>query len=406
MATVKQALEGLKVLDFSRVIAGPFMTQYLAQHGATVVRLESMKSPDPERYAMPYKDGKPGINRSGYFSRHNANKYSISLNLSHPRAKEVIERLVRWCDVVVENFAPGKMDKWGLSYQELERIKPDLIMLSSSNQGQTGPSAHVAGYGFTLTSLSGFTALTGWSDREPCQPFGGLTDFIAPCLGAIILLAALEYRRRTGKGQYLDISQYECSVFTLSPVLLDYIVNEHEWGRTGNRCQYAAPHGAYPCQEEDRWCVIAVASEEEWTAFCNVIGKPELAGDPRFSCLERRKKNEDELDAIVSQWTRARTPEEVTTMLQQAGVAAGIVQSPPDLLEDPQLRHRNHFQAIEHPELGYYNHEMPAFRLSDTPAKLSMPAPCLGQHNEYIYKEVLGMPEEQFVQLLMEGVLE
>jgi len=401
----EQVFDGLKVLDFSRVIAGPLATEYLAQLGAVVVRVESSEPLDTLRISAPYKDSKVGVDRSGYFAAYNANKYSTSLNLRHPQAMEVVRRLVKWCDVLVENFRPGTMEKFGLAYQKLKEIKPDLIMLSTSNQGQTGPQATTSGYGFTLCALGGLTNLTGWSDRGPCHPFGAFSDFITPWLSLTALIAALEYRRRTGKGQFIDVSQYECGLFPLSSILLDYAINGHEFSRQGNRCSYAAPHGAYPCQGEDSWCAIAVESESEWLAFCRAISKPELAADARFCCLEKRKGNEDELDNIVADWTRQRTAKEVMEVLQREGVAAGVVQNAADLFEDPQLKHRKHFQVLEHPEIGHHSYEMPAFRLSQTPARLSTPAPCLGQHNEYVCKELLGMSDDEFVQLLNAGVL-
>lgn len=401
----EQAFDGLKVLDFSRVIAGPLATECLAQLGAVVVRAESSESLDTLRISAPYKDGKVGVDRSGYFAAYNANKYSMSLNLKHPQAMDVVRRLVRWCDVLVENFRPGTMKKFGLAYQDLRKIKPDLIMLSTSNQGQTGTQSTTPGYGFTLCALGGLTNLTGWSDRGPCHPFGAFSDYITPWLSLAALIAALEYRRRTGKGQFLDVSQYECGLFFLSPILLDYAVNGHEFSRQGNRCSYAAPHGAYPCRGEDSWCVIAVESEPEWLAFCRAIGKPELATDARFCCLEKRKANEDELDNVVADWTRPRTAEEVMEVLQREGVAAGVVQNAADLFDDPQLRHRKHFQALEHSEIGRHSYEMPAFRLSQTPARLRAAAPCLGQHNEYVCKELLGMSDDELVQLLNDGVL-
>ena len=308
--------------------------------------------------------------------------------------------------MVVENFTPGTMEAWGIDYESLRRIKPDLIMLSTSNQGQTGPHSRHPGHGAILTSLAGFTHLTGWEDGEPCQPFGALTDFITPLLGAIALVGALEHRRRTGEGQYLDLSQYEASLLTLTPVMLDWFVNQHEAGRMGNRSPHAAPHGVYPCQGEDRWCAIAVESDEEWRALCQAIGRPELAHDPRFATIEGRQQHHDALDAIIAAWTSPRPAEEVMHTLQRHGVPAGAVHDPPHVLEDPQLRHRGHFQVLEHPIIGPQHYEVPPFRLSRTPAQLRMAAPCLGQHNEYIYREVLGIPEDEFVELLVEGVLE
>ncbi len=401
-----KALQGLKVLDFSRVIAGPLLTQNLAIHGATVVKVESVKALDTLRVSAPYKDNVIGINRSAYFTWYNADKYSLSLDLRYPKAQMLVRRLVLWCDVIVENFGPETSEKFGLTYEKLSAIKPNLIMLSSSNQGQTGPAAHSTGYGFTLAALSGFTGLTGWGDREPCQPFGAITDFVAPYLGGTALLGALEYRRRTGKGLHLDISQYESAVYLLSPVMLGYTANGHEFQRMGNRSDYAVPHGAFPCLGKDRWCVIASETEAEWQALCKAMGKPELAQDPRFSSFENRKRNEDELEKILSEWTKSTTAEEVVTVLQGAGIRAGVVQNPAELFEDPQLEHRGHYQVLEHPEIGKHHYEMPAYRLSLTPGKLSQAAPLLGQDTEYVCKKFLGMSDSEFVELLNTGVFE
>jgi benzylsuccinate CoA-transferase BbsF subunit len=402
----EQALKGVKILDFSRVIAGPLMTKYLAEHGATVVRVESRNFQDQLRISSPYAGMKPGTNRSGYFAMWNPNKYSISLNLRKPGGLDIIKRLAKWCDVVVENFAPGVMDRMGLGYEQLKEINSSIIMVSSSNQGQTGPSSKFAGLGYTLTALSGYTALTSDKDRGTTTPFNGLTDLIAPAFGATALMAALEYRERTGKGQYLDLSQYECSLYLLSPVLLDYMMTGKELRGLGNRHANAVPHGAYPCKGLDSWCVIAVETEEEWRAFCNVVAQSELLRDELFGSLEKRKENEDQLDEIISEWTKNRTPVEVMTVLQEAGIASGAVQSPADLFDDPQLKHRNHFACLDHPEIGQMSYETSPFQLTLTPGKLDRPAPCLGQDNEIVCKQFLNMEEDEINMHIINGDLE
>ncbi|MDP2916823.1 MAG: CoA transferase [Dehalococcoidia bacterium] len=402
----EQALKDLKVLDFSRVIAGPLLTQLLALHGATVVRIESNHFLDRLRISAPYAGKKMGLNRSGYFSLFNANKYSMTLNLNHRRAPELMKHLVGWCDVLVENFVPGAMEKRGFGYEDLRKIKPDLIMLSTSNQGRGGPLSRWGGYGYTLMALTGVTNLTGWEDRACSHPFGALSDMICPSLEATALLAAIEHRRRTGKGQHLDLSQFEATLFYLSPLLVDYITSGNEFTRMGNKSLCAAPHGCYPCKGEDRWCAITVENDEEWAVFCRVIGKPELVNDSRFSSFESRKANEPELNEIVSGWTRGKTDEEVMMTLQEAGIAAGVVQNPADIFKDPQLAHQGHFQMIEHPEMGYHSYEMPPFTLSATPARLNKPAPCLGQDNEYVCTKLLGLSDEEFLGLLKENVFE
>lgn len=401
-----QAFEGLKVLEFSTAVTGPLVTKYLAEHGATVVRVESRRKPDILRISAPYKDGRVGWDTSAYFTIYNPNKFSINLNLQQSEGVEVAKRLVHWCDIVVENFTPGVMEKLGLSYREMKKIKPDLIMLRSSNQGQTGPTSHVPGYGYTLSSLCGFTSLTGWNDREPCHPFGALSDLFAPGLATIVLIAALEYRRHTGKGQCLDVSQYECSLYLLSPMLLDYVVNGREFNRMGNRSYYSAPHGAYPCKGEDRWCVIACDSDEDWLALCKVIGKPELASEECFGSSESRKENEDKLDTIVAEWTKERTPEEVMVTLQEAKIAAGVVKNSAELFEDTQLHYRKYFEILKHPEIGYHSYQRSPFRLSLTPGELTRPAPCLGEHTESICRELLGMREKDFMQMMLNDTFE
>ncbi len=401
-----EALKGIKVADFSWVGVGPWTAKYLAEHGAEVVHIESSTRPDLLRTTPPYKDNIPGINRSAYFAIFNNDKYSISLNLNRPRGVEVAKKLVAWADIVIESFSPGRMKRWGLGYEELQKVNPDLIMLSTTQQGQTGPHAGHPGFGTQLVSMAGFTHLTGWIDREPSNPYGAYTDTITPRFAVAALMAALVRRRRTGKGQYLDLSQYETGIHFLAPLILDYIVNGRIAERKGNRSPAAAPHGAYPCQGEDRWCVIAVSSDEEWRNFCRAIAAPPWTQDPRFATLWGRKENEDELDKLVADWTCQFTPEEVIAILQAVGVTAGVVESCRDVHFDAQLKHRQTFPELNHPEIGRHTYNAPAFRLSETPCQLKRPAPCLGQHTEYVCTQILGMSDEEFVQLLSEGVLE
>jgi crotonobetainyl-CoA:carnitine CoA-transferase CaiB-like acyl-CoA transferase len=402
-----QALEGLKVVDFSWYIAGPSITMWLAHHGAKVIRIESLTRPDELRGIEPFKDGVAGINRSGCYANYNSNKYGMSLNLNHPKGVVVARRTIAWADVIVENFTPGTMErKWGLGYDGAKKIKPDIIMLSSSTQGQTGPEAQQAGFGLELASRSGFTHFVGWPDQEAVGVGYPYTDTVTPPVGVIAIMAALEYRRRTGKGQYIDLSQLEVGVQYLAPALLNYTVNRCEGGRIGNHHPEAAPHGAYRCQGEDRWCAVAVFKDEEWQAFCNVLGNPAWTRDSKFATGRSRKANEEELDQRVESWTSTLPPEEVMRRMQEAGIAAGVVQNGKDLIEDPQLRYRHHFWYLNHPEMGTCAYDGPPFKLSETPAELSMPAPCLGEHTEYVCTQILGMSDEEFVELLAEGVFE
>jgi len=402
----RQPLEGIKVADFTWVVTGPLITKHLADYGAEVIKIEGRSRSDIQRSTRPFKDDIPGENRSGQFNMDNTGKLSVALNLAHPEGIEVAKRFVAWADIVVENFAGGAMKRMGLGYEELKKVKPDIIMFSSSVQGQTGPYAAHSVYGWQLTPLSGLTQITGWPDREPLSPDGPYTDYPAPRFGAFAILAAIDYRRQTGKGQYIDLSQYETSEHCIAPLILDYTVNRRVANRMGNRSPYAAPHGAYRCRGGDRWCAIAVFTDEEWEIFVRVIGKPVWTKEPKFTTLLERKENEDELDKLVEAWTISYSPEEVMTKMQAAGIGAGVVATPEDLMEhDPQLRHRNYFRELGHPEVGKHRVRGPYFLLSKSPCEVRR-APLLGEHNEYVLKEIIGMSDDEIAELVIEGVVE
>lgn len=401
----KHVFEGLKAVGFVYAGVGAFVLRVLALHGATVVRVESETRPDTVRTMAPYKDNIPGLNRSYYYNFPNTDKYDLALNMKHPRKDEVTKRLVKWADVLVENFTPGVMASWDLSYKEVKKINPSIIMISLSMQGQTGPARLQGGYGALLQSLAGYPLITGWPEGLPCVIDRSYPDYISPRYGAIAVIAALLHRRRTGKGQYIDVSEYEDAIQFEIPVTLDWVVNQRIQTRMGNKCPYAAPHGAYQCKGDDRWCVIAVFSDSEWQAFCKVIGNPEWTKEARFSTLLTRKQNEDKLNQLVEEWTLNYTAEEVMNMMQQAGVKAGVVQTVEDVVEyDPQLKHRHFFWTLKHPECGETIHNRPNYILSKTPSELRMPAPLLGEHTDYVCKELLQMPEDEYVSLLLDNV--
>jgi len=245
----------------------------------------------------------------------------------------------------------------------------------------------------------------GWPDRAPSGASVPYTDRVEPWFGVVAVLAALDFRRRTGNGQYIDISQVESSLFFLSPVLLDYFVNNRVQTRRGNRSSRAAPHGAYRCRGDDRWCAIAVFTEEEWQSFCQIIGEPAWTRDPKFSNAQSRRRNSDELDRLVESWTVNYTPEQVMAVMQEKGVPAGVVQSTEDLDKDTHLRHRNYFQTVNTQEIGPYPHQRPPVVLSKTPSELQ-PAPSFGEHTEYICTKLIGFSEEQFTELMQSGVFE
>jgi benzylsuccinate CoA-transferase BbsF subunit len=396
----------VKVVEFAVFAAGPMVGKHLGEHGATVVRIESRSRPDGFRvHYPPYKDNIPGLNRTGTFAIFNDSKLGITLNLKHPEGTAVARRLVAWADVLIENFVPGVMARNGLSYEAAREIKPSLVYLSSCNMGQTGPKASQRGFGSQLTSQSGFTYLTGDPDGEPMLLFGPYIDFVAVGFGLVAVLAALDHRRRTGCGQYIDLSQYEAGLQFMAPALLHYEVNGRVMTRMGNRSWHAAPHGAYPCREEDRWCVIAVCTEEEWRAFCRTTGHPEWAEDARFASLDARKAHEDELDALIRSWTLRWSPREVMETLQAAGVRAGVVHRLSDLFADPQLAHRRVWQELPHPELERFHYMAPPYILSETPAEQHR-SPLLGEHNQRVYHDFLGLSDREIERLIAAGVID
>jgi benzylsuccinate CoA-transferase BbsF subunit len=335
----------------------------------------------------------------------NAGKLGFTVDLKHPRAMEVVARLIKWTDVVTENFAGGVLDRLGLSYEKIRDMKPNIIMLRSSIYGQTGPFASVPGYGATLTALTGLPHLTGFPDQDPQFSGFAITDFIAPRINLLAIVAALYYRRRTGEGQLIDAAQMETVLPMITPVLLEYETNGKEASRIGNRSTRAAPHNVYRCQGDERWCTITVFTDEEWQKFSQVIGRPAWTQDPEFSTLGGRLKNVTKLDKLVEKWTANHAPEEVMKLMQAAGIAAGVVQGGGDLDRDPQLRAQHFFKKLDNPGLGELSYlGMPA-QLSKTPYEVTR-APFMGEHTEYICTEVLGMSDEEFVDLMADRVLE
>ena len=402
----KQALEGVKVLDFGWIIVGGLTGKHLADHGAKVIRIESSRRPDASRADRQVSvSTATNLDDKPFYTFLNTSKLDMTIDLKHPRAMEVINRLILWADVINENFTPGTMSKLGLGYEEISRIKPDIIMVGSSVYGQTGPLAREWGMDGTGMTLSGHVHLTGWPDREPVMttsaPYG---DTVLPLFAASAIVAALDYRRRTGKGQYIDASMLEICTFKIGPALLDWQANAHLQTRMGNRVPNAAPHGVFPCAGDDRWCAIAVFHDEEWEAFCHVLGDPPWTKEPRFATVDARKQNEDELEKLVASWTEKYSAEEVMQRMQASGVAAGVVQNARDLMEnDPQLEAREFLVPLEHPVLGVFGHPTPPFKLLKTKAQVRT-SPCFGEHTEYICTQILGMSDDEFIELLQEDV--
>ncbi len=400
------ALKGMRVVELGGFAAGPVVGKNLGNYGAEVIRIESKLRLDGFRtHYPPYKDNVPGTERAGIFNFFNDGKRSVTLNLKHPRGVELARRLIADAHVVIENFTPGTIARLGLGYETLAADNPRLVMLSTCNQGQYGPHAHHAGFGSHLTSLSGFTHTLGFPDRPPVLLYGPYIDYIAVGYGTIAVLAALVRRQRTGRGAYIDLSQYETGLQLIAPTLLDLFVNGRVAERQGNRHPTAAPHGVFPCRGEDQWCALSVADDESWRCFVSALGDPEWALDPAVATAVGRKAHEDHLEQLVAAWTCERTREEVVEVLRERDVPVYPVSSMRDLLDDPQLAHRGYWQAVEHPVLGRVHVAAPPYLLTRTPPRQERAAPLLGQDNAYVFGQVLGLSETEIADLEQAGAL-
>ncbi|MCE5261966.1 MAG: CoA transferase [Deltaproteobacteria bacterium] len=403
----KMPLEGLRFIEFSWIQAGPWVGRYFANFGAEVIRIESAKRLDWARNVPGRPDAVEGRHRRGaLFTNFNCDKYGITLNLRHPKGIELARKLVSIGDIVADNFSAGFMDKIGLGYNDLIKIKPDIIQLSMPVFGKTGPRRKFGAYGNGIQATIGLNTISGFPHRPPAINIA-LPDVGAnPTHACVALLAALHYRQRTGKGQYIELPQLESSLCWMDTTVLDYTVNGRVTPRLGNRSPYAAPHGAFRCAGEDRWCAIAVTNEKQWGAFCGVMGNPAWSADPKFSSLAGRKENEDELEKVVEEWTKVRTAEDVMRLLQSQGVPAGICQTGEDLmLRDEYVKARECFKEMPYGD-GKALCENIFIGMSETPGEIRRAGPMMGQDNEHVYRNILGLSEEELNELYVEGALD
>jgi benzylsuccinate CoA-transferase BbsF subunit len=408
----KKPFEGVKVIQLCWAGVGVYTLNYLSHYGATTIRVETATRPDPVRLFAPFaptnKDGEPvGLERSAFFSiTHTAPELGISLNFKQPEAIEIFKKLVAWADVVGEGFPTGVMDKLGLDYEGLRKVNPQIIMFRTCGYGHTGPMADQPGFGSILTAVTMMDMMVGYPDRPPVPPSTYYTDQLSPMYATMSIMAALDYRRRTGKGQYIDHAQIEAGLNYMTPLILDYQANGRELDLKGNQCDYAAPHGIYRCKGDDRWVAIAVMTDEEWQSFVKAIGSPAWARAKKYATADGRVKNSDELDRRVEAWTVNHTPEQVQETLQKAGVGAGLVANAKDLDEDPQMSHYNFYRELDHPYMGRlrYYHPDP-IKLSDAEPDINRPL-LLGEHTDYVCTEILGMPRDEVERLRQKGVFD
>ncbi len=397
----KQPLRNYRVLDLSRIWAGPYCTKLMADLGAEVIKMESLSVYDshrgpvsPARGIAAYPDGEPGEepwNRNGWFNCLHLSKYGITLELTNEAGRRVFERLVSISDVVIENFRQGSLERLGYGYQALRRHRPDLVYVSMPAFGNTGPWKSYLGYGIGQEQLAGMAHLTGYPGEGPMKSGINHGDPITGSHAAGVLLAALRQRRRSGKGMYIDVSQQESSVALMGAELLAYQFKGREPERRGNRSAWYAPCNAYPCAGKDRWVTIAATNEQEWQALAGAIGDPALADDSRFATPSRRLANQGALDAIIGQWTSGQGAFELSRRLQSAGVPAGPVFRGPDLLEDPHYRDRATFVTVDHPQVGPRQYPGLPWKMGATPGEVRWPAPTLGQHNREVFGGLLGL---------------
>jgi len=393
---MSEILSGVRVLDLTRVLTGPYATRILADLGAEVIKVQSNKTATGTE-----------TNDSAYFGAWNRNKRSITLDLSHPEARELFLKLTEISDVVIENFSPRVMTNWGLGYEKLTKVNPELIMVSMSAMGQTGPWKDFVAYGPTLQALSGLTCLTSFDKDAPLGPGYAYADIVAGLFAAFAVLSALEYRDRKGTGQNIDLSQYEALCSLMGPTFLDIFVNHGDILPQGNQSNYisAAPYGCYRCSREGRWCVIAVFNEVEWQSLIRAMGSPEWSREMEFSTLLKRKKHRAKLDKLLEQWTLQHEAAKLMGLLQEVGVPAGVVQNAEDLANDPHLKARGYFVKLEHPVLGTTITDASPIKFASSETGRWKAAPLLGEDNHYVYSKLLGLEESELTSYIERGII-
>jgi len=412
MPDSKKPFEGVKLIQLCWAGVGVYTCNYLSHYGATTIRVETSTRPDPVRLFAPFaptnQPGEPvGLERSAFFTiTHTAPEMDIALNFKYPEAIEIFKKLVKWADIVAEGFPAGVMDRLGLDYEGLKKINPEIIMFRTCGYGHTGPMADQPGFGSILTAVTMMDTMVGWPDRPPVPPSTYYTDQLSPMYATLSIMAALDYKRRTRKGQYIDHSQIETGLNYMTPLILDYQVNGRELQARGNKSDSAAPHGIYRCQGDDRWVAVTVESDEQWRNFVKAIGNPKWSQANKYARAVDRIKNSDELDRLVEGWTVNYPPEAVEAMLQQAGVGAGTVASAKDINEDPQMNYYHFYREMEHPYVGKLRYYHPApIKLSAVDTAVGRPV-LIGEHTERICTEILGMAKSEVDGLKEKGVFE
>lgn len=391
-----EILKGIRVLDFTWMLAGPFATRILADFGAEVIKVQSVKTAKGME-----------SNLTWYFNHWNRNKLGITLDMNFTEARELAFRLIKISDVLIENFSPRVLLNWEMNYEKIKEINPEIIMVCISTMGGNGPLRDFVGFGTTLQSLSGFTYLTAFSEDSPIGIGYPYVDSIIGLYATFAILIALEERRHTGFGQYIDLSGFEASLTLLGPMLLDILLNKQKFIPKGNLSDHisSAPYGCYKCCEEDKWCVIEICNEDQWEILLKVMGNPEWAKEEGFSTISKRKENYKEIDELLNRWTSNYKAEEIVKILQKEGIPSGIVQSAKDIANDEHLKERGFFISVKHPILGKLITDRQPIRFKDDELQTIKPAPLLGEHNRYVFIDLLGLKEEEFEKYKEKGII-
>ncbi|PKB64924.1 MAG: hypothetical protein BZY82_10005 [SAR202 cluster bacterium Io17-Chloro-G3] len=404
MAEHPKALEGVKVAVIGSVVTAPLTARYFSLHGATVVRVDSHLRLDGLRLQRPFSPEMVGNPDGGvWYATVNSTALGLAVDWTKPTGMTIMRRLVKWADVVIENYAPGALARHGLDYNTVSKERPDIVYLSSCIMGQTGPWSKIVGYGQQAAAISGVYDLCGWPDGLPTPIETMYTDFVSPKFGVTAIMAALDYRRRTGKGCYMDQSQVEVGVHMLAPLVMDWSSNGRTAGRSGNRIPESAPHGVYQCAGNDRWVAIGVFSHAQWEGLCDTAGAPVTLREERFETFLGRKKHENALDFLIGEWTKGHSPEDMESLLQAQGVPASVVADARDARENPQLNHRGFFRRFTHNIIGEHTYRGPAFRLLKTPDSQSA-GPSMGEHNFEVCT-MLGLSDDEIAEAIGEGAL-
>jgi benzylsuccinate CoA-transferase BbsF subunit len=398
-------LTGITVADFSWVLAGPRCTSWLGAMGARVIKVEGPRRPDQYRNVAIFEPEHAGIEGSGAFHNLNFSKIGCSIDFNHPKGLALARRIVGLSDVVIENFGYGVMERVGLGYEELVKVKPDIVMVQASAMGKTGPDKHHVAYGQLIHSFAGINSVTGYAGDDLGTLGGTYTDPLTANTAVFAILAALWHRRRTGQGQLIDLSMVEATMMQLPEAVMDYTANGRVGAPNGNLSGVAAPHDCYPCQDTDEWVAICVEDEDDWRAFCRALGAPAWTADPRFADQLSRFANREALDRLVGQWTRDRSAAAVTELLQAAGVAAGPSYTARQMFEDRHLHERGLYPEVDHPVVGHKPITGLPWRLEPGPTGQYWAAPTLGQHTDRVLHDILGIDEDEIASLRQEGVV-